>query len=348
MLYLVLISDIMFSVSNEERGYKLESKATVTAIGAYVPERRMTNHDLEQLVDTSNEWIVRRTGMKERRIAGPEEFASDLACGAVRNLIDRYANDLTDVDLVIVSTNTPDYGFPNVSSRVQAAFQLKHAGVIDLSSACSGFEYALHVANGLVTSGLNKKVLVIAAETMSKVTDYTDRTTCILLGDGAGAALVEHTDGKGDFLGSYMGADGTLGKALYRTGLSTVMDGEKLIDTGKMIQNGREVFKWAVKTVTAGIPALLENSGLQISDIDWFIPHSANLRLIEAIFERLAIPMDKVLYSLEYYGNTSSASIALAISEAVKTGKIKKNDRLLLYGFGGGLCHCGQIIEWNI
>ncbi|MCO7126545.1 ketoacyl-ACP synthase III [Sporolactobacillus shoreicorticis] len=308
----------------------------------------MTNHDLEQLVDTSDEWIVRRTGMKERRIAAPEEFSSDLACGAVRDLVDRCKTDLTDVDLVIVSTTTPDYGFPNVSSRVQAAFQLKHAGAIDLSAACSGFEYALHVANGLVSSGLNKKILVIAAETMSKVTDYTDRTTCVLLGDGAGAALVEDTEAKGGFLGSYMGADGSLGKALYRTGLSNVMDGEPLIDTQKMVQNGREVFKWAVKTVTSGISILLENSGLQIPEIDWFIPHSANLRLIEAIFERLNVPMDKVLYSLEYYGNTSSASIALSISEAAKAGKIKKNDRLLLYGFGGGLCHCGQIIEWKL
>ncbi|MCO7176550.1 ketoacyl-ACP synthase III [Sporolactobacillus kofuensis] len=308
----------------------------------------MTNQDLEKRVDTSDEWIVRRTGMRERRIAGPNEFASDLACGAVQDLVKRYPVDISDVDLVIVSTTTPDYGFPSVSARVQANFHLEHAGIFDLSAACSGFEYALHVANGLVSSGLNKKVLVIAAETMSKVTDYTDRTTCVLLGDGAGAALVECDDTQGCFIGSYMGADGSLGKALYRTGLSNQMDGEKLVDTGKMVQNGREVYKWAVKTVTSGIQKLLEESRLDFTDIDWFIPHSANLRLIEAIFERLNVPMDHVLYSLEYYGNTSSASIALALSDAVKAGKIKKNDRLLLYGFGGGLCHCGQVIRWDI
>ncbi|WP_028983850.1 ketoacyl-ACP synthase III [Sporolactobacillus terrae] len=325
----------------------MKSTAKLSAIGAYVPEQRLTNQDLEKLVDTSDEWIVRRTGMKERRIAGPEQFSSDLACAAVKDLVARYQSDLHDTDLVIVSTTTPDYGFPSVSARVQAACQLKQTGAIDLSAACSGFEYALHVANGLVTSGLHKKILVIAAETMSKVTDYSDRTTCVLLGDGASAALVERSEENGAFLGAYMGADGSLGKALYRTGLSTVMDGAKLVDTGKMIQNGREVYKWAVKTVTTGIPELLKNSGLSIEDIDWFIPHSANLRLIEAVFDRLNVPMDKVLYSLEYYGNTSSASIGLALSDAVKEGKIKKNDRLLLYGFGGGLCHCGQVIEWN-
>ncbi|MDN3956300.1 ketoacyl-ACP synthase III [Sporolactobacillus laevolacticus] len=326
----------------------MESKAKITAIGGYVPERIMTNQDLEQIVDTSDEWIVRRTGMKERRIAGPEEFASDLACGAIRDLVKRYSFDLSDVDLVIVSTTTPDYGFPSVAAMIQAAFHLEHAGAFDLSAACAGFEYALHVANGLVSSGLNRKVLVVAAETMSKVTDYTDRTTCVLLGDGAGAAVIEQTESNGSFLGAYMGADGSLGKALYRTGLSTVMNGEVLINTGKMVQNGREVYKWAVKTVTTGIQKLLEENEFQFSDIDWFIPHSANLRLIEAIFERLNVPMDKVLYSLEYYGNTSSASIALSLSEAVKNGKIKKNDRLLLYGFGGGLCHCGQIIKWDL
>lgn len=326
----------------------MKSKAKITAIGAYVPERRLTNHDLEQLVDTSDEWIVRRTGIKERRILPENQFSSDLAFGAVQNLIDRYQASLDDVDLIIVSTSTPDFAFPSVAAQVQANFHISNAGAFDLNATCAGFEYCLHLANGLVTSGLNKKVLIVAAESMSKVTDYTDRSTCVLLGDGAGAAIVEYSEGGPDFLGSIMGADGSMGKLLYRTGLSKVMNGKKLIDTGKVVQNGPELYKWVVKNVTKSITQLVENSALDFSDIDWFVPHSANLRMIESISERLDFPMEKVLYSLEYYGNTSSATIPLAISDAIKAGKIKENDRLLLYGFGGGVVHCGQIIKCRL
>lgn len=323
----------------------MKSKAKITAIGAYVPDKRLTNKDMEKLVDTSNEWIVRRTGIKERRILPEDQFTSDLAFGAVRNLLDRYETALDDIDLVIVSTSTPDYGFPSVAAQVQAKFLTEKAGAFDLNATCSGFEYALHVANGLVTSGLNQRILVVAADAMSKVTDYTDRTTCILLGDGAGAAVVEYDEENPGFFGSFMGAEGGMGKALYRTGLSSVMNGEKLSGAGKMVQNGREVYKWAVQTVTDGVLQLAEKSGYTLQKINWFVPHSANLRMIESISERLNFPMEKVLYSLEYYGNTSSASIPLALSDALKEGKIKKGDRILLYGFGGGLVHCGQVIS---
>ncbi|WP_100488779.1 ketoacyl-ACP synthase III [Sporolactobacillus pectinivorans] len=326
----------------------MKSKARIVAIGAYVPERKLTNDDLEQMVDTSNEWIVRRTGIRERRILPEDQFTSDLAFGAVQNLTDRYPISLDDVDLIIVSTSTPDFAFPSVAAQVQAKFHISGAGAFDLNATCAGFEYILHVANGLVTSGLNKKVLVVAAESMSKATDYTDRSTCVLLGDGAGAAIVEYSEGSSDFLGSFMGSDGSMGKMLYRTGLSKVMNGAKLIDTGKMVQNGRELYKWVVKNVTRSVIQLVENSGFDFTDIDWFIPHSANLRMVESICERLDFPMEKVLYSLEYYGNTSSATIPLALSEAIKAGTIKKNDCLLLYGFGGGLVHCGQIIRCRL
>ncbi|RYM05121.1 ketoacyl-ACP synthase III [Sporolactobacillus sp. THM7-7] len=320
------------------------SKAKITAVGGYVPDRRLTNSDLEKLVETSDEWIVRRTGIKERRILPDDQFTSDLAFGAVRHMLNQYNVSLEDVDLVIVATTTPDYGFPSVAALLQARFHMERAGAFDLNAACAGFEYALHVANALVTSGWHRKILVVAADAMSKVTDYTDRTTCILFGDGAGAALVEYSEEPG-FIGAFMGADGNMGKALYRTGISTVMNREALIASGKVVQNGREVFKWAVKNVVGGVSDLLDQNGLDLSDIDWFVPHSANLRMIESICERIHFPMNKVLYSMVYYGNTSSASIPLAIHDGLKEGKLKKGDLLLLYGFGGGLVHCGQLIK---
>lgn len=298
------------------------------------------------MVDTSDDWIVRRTGIRERRIVAENQFASDLAIRAVKDLYARYAVSLDDVDLVIVSTSTPDYGFPSVAARVQAQFNMKMAGAFDLNATCAGFEYILHVANGLITSGLNRKVLVIAAETMSRVTDYSDRSTCVLLGDGAGAALLEWEE-SGNFFGSIMGSDGSRGKLLYRTGLSQMMDGEKLVGAGKMVQNGPELYKWVVKNVTRSIKQLLTQSGCAAANIDWFVPHSANLRMIEAISERLDFPIEKVLVSLEFYGNTSSATVPLALSDALKHGKIKSGDTLLLYGFGGGVVHCGQLIRWS-
>ncbi|MCR8645177.1 ketoacyl-ACP synthase III [Paenibacillus sp. N1-5-1-14] len=319
----------------------------LTAIGSYVPERKLTNADLEQLVDTNDEWIVQRTGMHERRIAREDEFTSHLAISAVQNMIDTFQVDVSDVDMILVATHTPDLPFPSVACQIQAHYNIQQTGALDLNATCAGFPYALHLANSLIASNLHRKVLVVAADTMSKITDYTDRSTCILFGDGAGAAIVESKPESQAFLGARLGTDGHGGIHVYRTGLSDSIDGRKLDGNGSIVQNGREVYRFAVTQVPLGVKELTETAGVSIADIDWFIPHSANMRIIESINERTGIPREKTLTSLEYYGNTSAASIPLALDLGVKSGKVKPGDLLLLYGFGGGLTHCGLLVRFG-
>ncbi|MDO3408980.1 ketoacyl-ACP synthase III [Saccharibacillus sp. CPCC 101409] len=321
------------------------STARIAALGTYVPERRLTNDDLQAMVETNDEWIVQRTGIRERRIAGENEFTSQLCIKAVEDLARRYPEALDGVDLVLAATTTPDFPFPTVSCLVQNAFALQGAGTLDLSAACAGFTYALHLANGMISSGLHRKVLIVAGECMSKTIDYTDRNTCILFGDGAGAAIVEY-DEDGAFLGSHMGSDGGGGQHVYRTGLAGSLNGEPLEGSGKVVQNGREVYKWAVRTVPEGVKQLGDALPGGLTGIDWFIPHSANLKMIESIAEKTGFAQEQTLTSAEYYGNTSSASIPLALQQAVDEGKVKKGDRLLMYGFGAGLTHCGVVVRW--
>ncbi|QGQ97962.1 ketoacyl-ACP synthase III [Paenibacillus psychroresistens] len=322
----------------------MNSYAKITAMGSYVPERILTNEDLEKLVDTNDEWIIKMTGIRERRIANDNEFTSDLCIAAAQDLMTRSGKSLTDVELIIVCTHTPDFPFPSVSSLIQAKLSIPLAGAIDLNATCAGFAYGLHVANGLIAAGLHRKILVVGADTMSKITDYTDRSTCILFGDGAGAALVEQSETSG-FLGYHLMSEGEGGKSLYRTGISKEMDGEPLIDTQKVVQNGREVYKWAVSTVPRGVEALLQKADVTLADVDWFIPHSANLRIIESICERLEFPVERTLQSLEYYGNTSAATIPLALDMGLREGKIKAGDTVLIYGFGGGLVQAGLLLQ---
>ena len=324
------------------------SKARITAVGSYVPERRLTNGDLEKLVETNDEWITQRSGIKERRIAGKDEFTSDIAYKAVINLMERYDKSVEDVDLIIVCTFSPDFMTPSTASLVQAKLGLKHTGAIDLNAACAGFTYGLHVANGLITSGLHKKILVIGAETLSKIVDYQDRTTCILFGDGGGAVLVEFDDGQPSFLSYHMSSQGEKGESLYCTNLSKRMFEDDLIDSNKIVQNGREVYKWAVTTVPKGMRRVMENASMSLSDVDWFVPHSANLRMIESICKKMDFPLGKTLHSLVYYGNTSAATIPLSLDLGIQEGKIKNGNKLLLYGFGGGLTQSGLLINWNI
>lgn len=324
------------------------SKARITAIGSYVPEKRLTNHRLEELVETNDEWIVQRTGIKERRIAADNEFTSDISIKAVKNLKERYGKSLDDVDMIIVCTMTPDFKTPSVSALVQAKLGIRNTGAIDLNAACSGFAYGLHMANGLITAGLNKKILVIGAETFSKILDYSDRSTCILFGDGGGAVLVEFDEEKPSFIASHMGTNGELANNLYCTDLSTQMFGNELAVNGFVNQNGREVYKWAVNTVPKGMNALMEKAQFETEQVDWFVPHSANLRIIESICNRNGLPLERTIYSLEYYGNTSAASIPLSLDKGMQEGKIKPDDKLLLYGFGGGLTHAGMLINWSI
>lgn len=326
----------------------LHSKARITAIGSYVPERKLTNGDLEKLVETNDEWIVKRTGIKERRITNKDEFTSDISYQAVLNLMERYSISVEDVDLIIVCTLTPDFKTPSVASLLQAKLGIRSTGAIDLNAACAGFTYGLHVANGLITAGLNKKVLVVGAETLSKVTDYTDRTTCILFGDGAAAVLVEYDAQDPSFISFHMGSEGEAGQNLYCTNLSNQMNNTILENPGYIVQNGREVYKWAVKTVPSGMQSVMNNAKMALHEVDWFVPHSANLRMIESICEKSNFPIEKTLYSLVEYGNTSSATIPLSLSSGVENGQIKNGDTLLLYGFGGGLTYAGLLIKWSI
>ncbi|WP_126428705.1 ketoacyl-ACP synthase III [Brevibacillus marinus] len=327
-------------------GAALPSRARITAIGSYVPEKVLTNHDLEKMVETSDEWIVQRTGIRERRIAAPDQFTSDLCVAAVQDLADRSGKSLADVEMVIVCTSTPDYHFPSVASQVQARLGLQETGAIDLQAACAGFAYGLHMANSLITSGLHKKVLVIGADALSKITDYNDRTTCILFGDGAGAVLVERDEEHPGFLSYHLGSHGEGGIHLYCSGLSGKIGDKELIANRKLVQNGREVYKWAVTTVPQGMRKVVEKVGMSLEQVDWFVPHSANLRMIESICEKSGFPLERTLYSLEYYGNTSAATIPLSLDIAVKENKLKTGDTILMYGFGGGLVHAGLLVQW--
>jgi 3-oxoacyl-[acyl-carrier-protein] synthase-3 len=324
------------------------SKARITAIGTYVPERILTNFDLEKMVETSDEWIFSRTGIRERRIAKPEEFTTDLCVAAIEDLVKKYKKTIKDVDLILVATTTPDFAFPSVASQIQARMEIENAGAVDLNATCAGFVYALQIANGLITSGLNKKILVIGAETLSKVTDYRDRTTCILFGDGAGAVLIEYDEENPSFLSSYMTSKGKGGIHLYRTGLSKYMNKQELQNSGYMVQNGREVYKWAVTTVPTGMKKLMEDTGFTLEEVDWFVPHSANLRMIESICQKSGYPLEKTLWSLEYFGNTSSATIPLALEKGLSEGNLKIGDKVILYGFGGGLVQAGVLINWTV
>ncbi|GGD50016.1 ketoacyl-ACP synthase III [Paenibacillus nasutitermitis] len=325
----------------------LKSQAKLTAFGVYVPDQTLSNDDLEKLVDTNDEWIVQRTGIKERRIASAEQFCSDLCFEAVADMQARYGVSLEDVDYVIVATSTPDTFFPSMAARVQARFGIAACGALDIQAACAGFVAAIQLANGLLLTGIHRKILIIGAETLSKVTDYTDRSTCILFGDGAGAVLLEHSD-EGSLLGSYSLTDGGSGHHLYRSSLSSAIDGHPIQTSGKIIQDGREVYKWAVTQVPKGIAALLARSGMTAENIDWFVPHSANMRIVESVCEKTGIPLHKTLTSMAQYGNTSAASIPLALDAAIRDGRIHKGDICLLYGFGGGLTEAAILLKWSL
>ncbi len=326
----------------------MNSTARITAIGTYVPDKILRNEDLEKMVDTNNEWIVQRTGMKERRVSGEGEFASALACKAIENLMETYDKSLQDVDCIVVSTTTPDYVYPSVACQIQDYFHIPHTGAFDLNATCAGFTYALHVANSFITSGLHQKVLVVATETLTKVTDYTDRSTCILFGDGAGAVLVEKDEVNPGFIATHMGTNGEGGIHVYRSNLATTMFDLPLKADGKIVQNGREVYKWVSRTLPPSIDILVQKAEINLNNIDWFVPHSANIRMIESVCERSGIPIQKTLTSSEFLGNTSSVTIPLALGLGIMEGKVKNGDIMMLYGFGSGLTHLGHIIRWDL
>lgn len=324
-----------------------QSKARITALGAYVPDEILTNQDLEKMVDTNDEWIIQRTGMIERRISRKDEFVSHMAIKAVEDLHSRFPFDVTDIDLIIVATITPDYITPSVSAMIHGQLGFPETtGVMDLNAACAGFVYGLQVANAMITSGQSHKVLVISAEVLSKITNYKDRDTCILFGDGAGAAIVEYNEENPGFLGSYYGSQGASGHKLFCTKLSQNIKGEKAHVIDKLYQDGRAVYNFVIRTIPEGVKTLLKKGNLTPDEIKWFVPHSANLRMIHSICDKIGFERESALTSLEYYGNTSSATIPLALWKALKEDKLQHGDKMVLYGFGGGLTHAGLIIEW--
>ena len=321
--------------------------AKITAVGSYKPSKVLTNEDMEQLVETSDDWIISRTGIKERRIAADDEFTSDLCYEAIKNLEKKYNKDISDVDLIIVSTLTPDYRTPSVASYVQDRLGLENAAAIDVNAACAGFVYGINMANAYISSGMYNKIIVVAVEVLSKITDYSDRNTCVLFGDGAGAFLIEN-DEESSFITSTSGSEGKLAESLYCTDVSKTMFGKDLEQIGFVNQNGKEVYKWAIKMVPREIEKVAEKANVELKDVDWFVPHSANLKMIQNICKRSEYPFEQTLHSLVYYGNTSSATIPLAIDDAVDRGDIKKGETLLLFGFGGGLTYSSSLIKWGI
>ena len=317
----------------------------ITAISVYAPSKRIPNEWFADKIETNNEWIISRTGIKERRFAEPDEYTSDMCIKAAKNLIaENPGLTLDDVDFILVGTTSADQVMPSMASQIQNAFNIQNAGCLDIMAACAGFVYGLVLAKGLIAAGTHKKILVFGAETLSKFTDFTDRTSCILFGDGAGVALVEPSV-KPKIFNAITGTDGSHGKDLYLSQHASSVNGEEIVPNGKIHQNGKVVFKWAIQTISSKVGELLSKNAITLDQLDWVILHSANLRIIEAVAAELNYPMDKMLTSIECYGNTSSASIPLAWDIAIKAGKIKPGNKILMLGFGGGLTFAGVIIE---
>ena len=322
------------------------ARAGLTALGAYVPPKVITNTDLEKIMDTSDEWIRTRTGIRRRHVAADDEFTSHLAIRSVDDLVARHGEGAIDgVDMVIVATNTPDALFPATAALVQDHFGFK-AGAFDLLAACPGWIYALSVAKGLVESGQFNKVLAIGSEALTKVVDWEDRSTAVLFGDGAGACVVEVVPEPFGVRSMVLGADGGGAQHLHKGAIGRCLpNGEPLSDTLHM--NGREVFKFAVRVMNSATIEAMEQAGLSSNDISLFVPHQANLRIIEAARERLCLPQERVIVTVDEYGNNSTASIPLALKHAFDAGRIEAGDHLLLVSFGAGLTWGASVLTWG-
>lgn len=323
---------------------------SIIGVGKCLPEQIVTNDDLSRIVDTSDEWISTRTGFKQRRIASGAETVTTLAIGAAKDALAFAGIDGSEVELVICASSTPDYMFPSTACEVQAAIGSKGAA-FNIAAACSGLVYALSIANAFITSGTYKKVLVVGAETHSRFLDWSDRNTCVLFGDGAGALLLsESEDGQNDLLGIEIEADGS--KALELTlpvkGVACPLVEKAGEEANPYIwMNGKEIYKFAVVTVPQSIKNVLEKAQLQPEDLDYFIPHHANMRIITAVKDRLGLKDEQIIVSLENYANTSTASTPIALSEALEYGKIKDNSIIALCGFGAGLTWGSAVLRWR-
>ncbi|MFD1415309.1 beta-ketoacyl-ACP synthase III [Oceanobacillus jeddahense] len=307
----------------------------ILGTGHYLPTNVVTNHDLEKIVDTNDEWIRTRTGIHERRLATDDIDTSDMAYYASIEALKEANVKAEDIDLILVATVTPDTAFPSIACLIQDKLGAINAAAMDVGAACAGFMYGIITANQFIATGTYKNVLVVGAEKLSKITDWTDRSTCVLFGDGAGAAVIGEVSEEKGILSFELGANGAGGKELY------------LNKEDHIIMNGREVFKFAVRQMPESTVNVIEKIGLSREDVDYLIPHQANIRIMEAARERLGISEDKMAKSIERFGNNSSASIPMALSEAVKEGKIKDNDLIVLVGFGGGLTWGAVALRWG-
>ncbi|MGI6093054.1 MAG: ketoacyl-ACP synthase III [Veillonellaceae bacterium] len=328
----------------------IEKSVGILGIGSYVPEKIVTNYDLEKMFDTSDAWIVERTGIRERRVAAEGQASSDLATKAAELALLDAGVKAEEIDLIIVGTVSPDMVFPSVACIVQDNLKAYNAAAFDLTAVCSGFIYGLITGSTFIKSGTYKKVLVIGAETLSKITDWSDRNTAILFGDGAGAVVLGETEPGYGILGAYLGADGAGGDLLkVPAGGSRQPASEKTVaERAHFIHmNGNEVFKFAVKVMGEAANKALENAGMEPKDVTYLVPHQANMRIIQSAAKRLGLPMDKVVVNVDKYGNTSAASIPIALDEGVKSGRIKKGDVVVMVGFGGGLTWGSSVIRWN-
>ncbi len=317
-------------------------------MGSYLPKRVLTNQDLEKMVDTTDEWIVTRTGIHERHIARPDEATSDMAVEAAKQALADAGLKAEDIDLIIVATITPDMFFPSTACLVQHKLGCRHVPAFDISVACSGFVYGIAIANQFISSGVYRHALVIGAEKLSSVTDWSDRGTCVLFGDGAGAAVLGPVN-SGGIVSVYLGADGSKGDLL-----NLPAGGSKLPASKKTVEdklhfikmNGAELFKHAVKIMADAALEATKPLNLKAKDIDLVIPHQANLRILMAVAKRMGLSEDKIYLNIDKYGNMSAASSAIALADAVKEGRIKKGNKILLDAFGGGLTWGAIVIEW--
>ena len=323
----------------------------IIGVGAYAPETVMTNSDLEKMVDTSDQWITERTGIRERRISPADVPTSELAALAAEKALADAGLTIDDMDAIIIGTSSPDMFYPSVGCLVQTRLKAnRKIPAFDLQAGCSGYSYAMVVATQFIRTGMFKKVLVIGADEISKMINWQVRNTCILFGDGAGAVVLGEVDAPYGILGAFMGADGIGGELLKFPAGGTRMPATEETVRQKLHSvhmEGNEVFKFAVRVMGEAAGKALEDAGLVESDIDWLIPHQANMRIIQSAAKRLKMPMEKVIINLDRYGNTSSASIPLALEEAVRDGRIQPGNIVMMVGFGAGLTWASLVLRWG-
>ncbi|MDA8233737.1 MAG: ketoacyl-ACP synthase III [Clostridia bacterium] len=321
----------------------------ITGVGSYAPERVMTNAELEELVKTTDDWIRTRSGIRERRIAGEDTATSDMSVIAAQRALENAGLQASDIDLIVLATLSPDYPWPATACLVQERLGAHRAVAFDISAGCTGLVYGLAVGSQFIQTGMYRNVLVIGGETMSKVINWQDRSTCVLFGDGAGAVVLQPVQEGSGFLSIDLGTEGAGVELLYQPGGGSRRPASEETLARKehyLHMNGREVFKFAVKVMEQSTLKAIEKAGLTVEDINYIIPHQANLRIIEAAAKRLKVGMDKIYVNVDKYGNTSAASIGIALDEALQEGKIKKGDNILLVGFGAGLTWGAIVLKW--